>query len=208
MTRRRWFWLTTVALLALVAAVAAPNTGATQRPPKSAKEPAKIEPEKKTDSTKEPDDSTVEQILRQQEALITGGRFEYDPGNRRDPFRSLLEDLKPGGRRGLGVKGMLVAEIDIVGVIRDAKQGDLAMVSGSDAKGYFLRVGDEVYDGMVIGIDPRQGTVTFRQKVEDPRIIKPYRDVVKRLVPAQPDEEPSEDKGEGTDGEHEESGNE
>ena len=202
MTRRRWYWFATVAVLALLVAVAAPQTGATERPPESAKEPATTEP------AREPDDSTVEQILRQQEALITGARFEYDPGNRRDPFRSLLEDLKPGGRRGAGAKGMLVAEIDVVGVVRDAKQGDLAMVMGSDSKGYFLRVGDEIFDGTVIGIDPRQGTVTFRQKVEDPRMIKPYRDVVKRLVPQQPDEEPSEDKGEGTEGEDEESGDE
>src|SRR4029453_2728021 len=84
MTRRRWFWLTTVALLALVAAVAAPNAGATERPPQSATGRGKSGPEK-TQAAKEPDDSTVEQILRQQEALITGARFEYDPGNRRDP---------------------------------------------------------------------------------------------------------------------------
>jgi len=204
MTRRRWLWFGTVALLALVAAVAAPEMQATERPAKSADDPAKTEPDRV------PDDSAVEQILRQQEALITGARFEYDPGNRRDPFRNLLDDLRPGaGRRTAGASGMLVAEIDVVGVVRDPRQGDLAMVMGSDSKGYFLRVGDEIYDGAVIGIDPRQGTVTFRQKVEDPRMIKPYRDVVKRMVPQQTEGEGAGgDEGEGTEGEDEESGDE
>jgi len=44
-------------------------------------------------------------------------------------------------------------------------------------------VGDEVNDGSTIAIEPVEGTVTFRQQVDDPRLIKPYRDVVKRLVP-------------------------
>jgi hypothetical protein len=34
----------------------------------------------------------------------------------------------------------------------------------------------------LIAIDTRNGTVTFRQQVDDPRLIKPYRDVVKRLT--------------------------
>lgn len=204
MTRRRWLWFGTVALLALVAAVSAPDTPAKESAPPPAPAPA-------GEPAKAPDDTAVEQILRQQEALITGARFEYDPGNRRDPFRSLLEDLRPGaGRRTPGASGMLVAEIDVVGVVRDARLGNLAMVMGSDNKGYFLHVGDEVYDGTVIGIDARQGTITFRQKVEDPRMIKPYRDVVKRMVPQQVgNDEPSEDgEGEGTEGEGEESGDE
>jgi hypothetical protein len=61
--------------------------------------------------------------------------------------------------------------------------GDIAFFHGSDNKGYFLRVGGELFDGKIIGIDPGTGTVTFRQQVDDPRQIKPYRDVVKRLVP-------------------------
>jgi hypothetical protein len=203
MTRRRWLWFGTVALLALAAALSAPNV--------PAKESTPPPPPPAVESPKPADDTAVEQILRQQEALITGARFEYDPGNRRDPFRSLLEDLRPGaGKRGSGAGGMLVAEIDVVGVVADARQGNLAMVMGSDNKGYFLHVGDEVHDGTVIGIDPRHGTVTFRQKIDDPRMIKPYRDVVKRMVPQQPGvDETSEDPNrEGTEGEGEESGNE
>jgi hypothetical protein len=128
---------------------------------------------------------TVETILRQQEDLLSGRQFSYDPGGRRDPFRSLFEELaiRHKGPRPRGVAGMLVSELDLTGIVRDTTGGNLAVVMGTDNKGYFLHVGDEVYDGSVIAIDPAAGTVTFRQQVDDPRLIKPYRDVMKRLVP-------------------------
>jgi hypothetical protein len=132
---------------------------------------------------------TVETILRQQEEILSGQRFSYDPGGRRDPFRSLFEDLtiKKKGPRPRGVAGMLVSEVTLVGLVRDPSGGDMTLFMGSDNKGYFLRVGDEVYDGTLIAVDPKAGAVTFRQQVDDPRLIKPYRDVVKRLVPLEED---------------------
>ena len=127
--------------------------------------------------------AVVEQILKDKEDLIMGKRFSYDPGGRRDPFRSLLENVSRfKGPRPKGVTGMLIGEIDLAGTVRDAK-GNVAFFKGSDGKGYFLRVGDDVYDGRIIAIDPLAGTVTFRQRVDDPRQIKPYRDIVKRLTP-------------------------
>ena len=87
---------------------------------------------------------------------------------------------------------MLVTEIDLAGIVKDPRGGDMAMVIGSDNKGYFVGVGDEVYDGTVLAVDTRLGTITFRQKVDDPRIIKPYRDVVKRLVPLDDEESADE----------------
>ena len=36
----------------------------------------------------------VESILREQEQLLRGQRFSYDPGGRRDPFESLMEKVK------------------------------------------------------------------------------------------------------------------
>ena len=128
-------------------------------------------------------EQTVETILRQQEELLKGQRFSYDPGGRRDPFRSLYETVTlVKGPRPKGVNGMLVTEIDLVGTIRDDSSGDVAFFMGPDNKGYFLRVGDQVYDGTLIAIDSGNGAVTFRQQVDDPRLIKPYRDVQKRLV--------------------------
>ena len=148
----------------------------------SSKAPASGAP---ADPTTKAGEATVEEILKQQEQLLSGQRFSYDPAGRRDPFRSLLEEVavKKKGPRPKGVAGMLVTELDLVGIVKDSAGADMAFVIGSDNRGYFLKSGDDVYDGSLMGIDPRAGTATFRQQVDDPRLIKPYRDVVKRLVP-------------------------
>jgi len=179
MNRRSWLWLLTILALGCIVALTAPPIAAQQRA--QAEQP----PAKSTDSADAGSgEEAVEQILRQQEALITGQGFTYNPEGRRDPFRSPFGGpLGDGKPRPQGKAGMVVAEIDVTGVVNDAKGGDVAMVMGPDNKGYFLRVGDQVYDGTVIAIDPEHGTVTFRQEVDDPRMIKPYRDVVKRVVP-------------------------
>jgi hypothetical protein len=149
-------------------------------PQESAPKPPEAAPQSTGES------EAVENILREQEQLLRGQRFSYDPGGRRDPFESLMERVKiEEGERPKGIAGMLVAEVDLVGTIKDRNGGDIAFFMGSDNKGYFLRVGDEVYDGTLITVDPVSGTVTFRQQVDDPRLIKPYRDVVKRLVPVE-----------------------
>ena len=103
---------------------------------------------------------------------------------RHDPFRSLFETVPVNkkGPRPRGVAGMLVTEVGLVGIVKDSKGGNIAFFTGSDGKGYFLHVGDEVYDGTLIAIDAAAGAATFRQQVDDPRLIKPYRDVVKKLV--------------------------
>jgi hypothetical protein len=81
---------------------------------------------------------------------------------------------------------MLISEVDLVGIVQKGK-GGIAFFNGSDNKGYFLKVGDTLYDGKIVHIDRRTGTVLFRQDVNDPRSIKPYRDVTKRLTPAEED---------------------
>jgi hypothetical protein len=170
MTRRAGLFLAAAGLILLVAASA----------------PAfPQEPEVSDQAAGSGEAEAVEQILREQESLLKGERFTYDPAGRRDPFRSLTEIMGPrkAGPRPPGIAGMLVTEIDLVGTVKDSNGGDVAFFMGSDNKGYFLRVGDEVFDGALIAVDPRAGTVTFRQQVDDPRLIKPYRDVVKRLVP-------------------------
>jgi hypothetical protein len=78
---------------------------------------------------------------------------------------------------------MGVDEIDLTGIVADSAGGSVAYFTGSDNKGYFLRVGQRVYKATMIAINPATGSVTFRQQVDDPRQIKPYRDVVRKLVP-------------------------
>lgn len=186
-------------LIAVLAVLAAPRAASAQGTPSkmtSAKDAAAKAASASAASTGAPttpmDDgakaqaegkAVVDQILKDKEDLITGKRFSYDPGGRRDPFRSLLETVSRfKGPRPKGIAGMLIGEVDLVGTVRDNK-GNVAFFKGSDNKGYFLHVGDDIYDGRIIGIDPSSGTVTFRQRVDDPRQIKPYRDIVKRLTP-------------------------
>lgn len=179
MSRRDVAWYAVAFALVLLVAASAPALP--QDSP--AKAPDKPEQAAPKQGDQPQTSETVETILRQQEELLRGQRFSYDPDGRRDPFRSLLERVPlHKGPRPKGVAGMLVSEVDLVGVVRDSSDGDVAFFMGPDNKGYFLRVGDEVYDGTLIAIDARNGTVTFRQQVDDPRLIKPYRDVVKRLV--------------------------
>ena len=184
MNRRKLAWFMALAMLTLLVAVSAPAFPQDEPPPP----PAETTEEGEAQAPAE--DSTVETILREQEQLLSGQRFSYDAAGRRDPFLNLFESmgLGPRGPRPRGSSGMLVSELDLVGIVKDPGGGDVALVIGSDNKGYFLRVGDAVYDGTVIAVDSRLGNVTFRQQVDDPRLIKPYRDIVKRLVPLEDEE--------------------
>ncbi|MFQ5767269.1 MAG: hypothetical protein ACE5ID_04725 [Acidobacteriota bacterium] len=130
----------------------------------------------------EPSSTTLDQIREEGEAVMTGTHWSYDPGGRRDPFRSLVENvvIKGEQERPKGVAGMLIAEIDLVGIVTGSK-GAVAFVNGSDNRGYFLHPGDHVFDGTIVDIDRAAGRVIFRQKVNDPREIKPYRKVIKKL---------------------------
>jgi len=172
------------AALIVVAGLSAPTARAADAQAPSAGDAADAA-KAQADAQQKAGQQTVETILREQEDLLAGRQFSYDPAGRRDPFRSLFEEvaLHRKGPRPRGVAGMLISELDLTGIVRDTQGGNLAVVMGTDNKGYFLHVGDEVYDGSVIAIDPSVGNVTFRQQVDDPRLIKPYRDVVKRLVP-------------------------
>lgn len=131
-------------------------------------------------------EKAIEKIIQEKEEVIVGKYFSYNPEGRRDPFRSLIEEVRvrEKGPRPKGIAGMLISEIDLVGIVKDSS-GNIAFFSGSDNRGYFLKVGDEVYDGRITSIDADAGAVTFRQQVDDPRLIKPYRDVVKRLSPVE-----------------------
>ena len=126
---------------------------------------------------------TINRILDDSEAVLAGRGFTYDPAGRRDPFRSLIDPLNSPtrGPRPRGISGMLISEVDLVGIVQKGKQA-VAFFNGSDNQGYFLKVGDALYDGKIIRIDRETGTVMFRQDVNDPRSIKPFRDVTKRLA--------------------------
>jgi len=127
----------------------------------------------------------VDALLRQDAEVFADEGYSYDPGNRRDPFVSLRESRErgdtAGGPRPEGVPGLLISEIDLTGIFV-LPDGPVAQVQAADQdKSFLLRVGDRLYDGDVVSISRNE--VVFRQEVDDPAALKPFREVVKKLNP-------------------------
>jgi type IV pilus assembly protein PilP len=119
-------------------------------------------------------------MIEQEEAALSGRAYTYDPAGRRDPFRSLLvrpEDRALGARPP-GVAGMSVDEIVIHGIWK-TRNGYVAQVRATDNKSYLVRAGDLLYDGEVTRVGPNE--VVFRQNINDPQSVKPFREVTKQL---------------------------
>lgn len=126
----------------------------------------------------------VDALLLQDEEVFADEGYSYEPGDRRDPFESLREvreHRQTGGPRPEGVPGLLITEIDLTGIFV-LPDGPVAQVQAADQdKSFLLRVGDRLYDGNVVSISRNE--VVFRQEVDDPAALKPFREVVKKLNP-------------------------
>lgn len=128
--------------------------------------------------------SSIDEILEADEEVLEGTGYNYDPGDRRDPFKSLLigqERPELRGPRPPGIPGLLIDELTLTGIFNTPK-GLVAQVQVSaKEKSELLRVGDQLYDGDVVRITSSE--VVFKQIVNDPTALKPFREVVKRLNP-------------------------
>ena len=128
------------------------------------------------------DVSQIEQILKGEEKVFEGGTFTYDPAGRRDPFVSLAEGVqqsKQQRERPPGLPGMLIDELRLEGIVQ-TPQGTVAFVQGRDKLSYILRAGTKLYDGEVEKILANK--VIFKQQVNDPKALKPYRKVVRVIA--------------------------
>ena len=113
------------------------------------------------------------------------GGYTYNPQGRRDPFVSLQKPVEANrgpGSRPPGVKGFLIQEVALKGIVRD-KSGYIAILLGTDGKSYFVHVGERLFDGVVTAIDA--ANITFRQEVTDPLSPVKSRDVKKSLYPSE-----------------------
>ncbi len=125
----------------------------------------------------------VEAILSEDEDVFAGRGYGYDPGDRRDPFRSLLRspDDTDRGPRPEGIPGLLIGEIDLTGVFV-LPEGPVAQVQTSDReRSYLLRPGDQLFDGDVVSVSLDE--IVFKQVLDDPTALTPFREVVMRLNP-------------------------
>jgi hypothetical protein len=174
MIRAAW-----VVLLTLVC-TAGCGTTATQEQQKQTAGPSVADHDADPTGDETAADPVVE-TPKEQESRLVEREFTYDPGGRRDPFVSPAEALAEElGPRPTGIAGMSVDDLDFTGVV-STPTGAVANVTGPDGQSYFLRVGDRIYRAVVLAIDPEAGTITFREQVDDPNSIKPYRDRVLRL---------------------------
>ena len=130
------------------------------------------------------DEQTIDQILAGEEEVLSGEGYSYDPAGRRDPFISLLQRTQSKAlpqQRPEGVPGLLIDEIEVKGIFK-LKGRTFAQVQTSNKdKSYLIQEGDQLYDGEVVSISNIE--VTFKQVVNDPSVIKPFREVVKKLNP-------------------------
>lgn len=164
--------------LAVPALAQAPPPAPATAPP--AADPNAPPPDESFLGAPSPDTGDIDEILEGEEEVLSGsGGFTYDPGNRRDPFKSLLTGPeKPDrGPRPEGIPGLLIDEIQLLGIWRTPR-GYVAQVKASN-KSWLLREGDQLFDGDVVTIQKNE--VVFKQQVQDPTALKPYREVVKNL---------------------------
>ena len=126
----------------------------------------------------------IEEILEGEEEVLSGGGYSYDPGGRRDPFVSLLERTRLDEREGPrpeGVPGLLIDEVDLKGIFELTGRYFAQVQTADKERSYLIQEGDTLYDGEVVAINREE--VVFKQIVNDPSIIKPFREVVKKLNP-------------------------
>jgi Tfp pilus assembly protein PilP len=159
MTMRLWFFALAIILAA---------TAQAQAPPEEPAMPAAVEQEETTEIP----------------LLEPADGYSYSSQGRRDPFVSLNRRIEGGelGERPEGVEGFLIQELALRGIVH-TEEGYISMLEGPDAKSYFARVGQRVYDGVIIAMDG--STVTFRQDVTDPLSPVKTRELKKDLYPSE-----------------------
>jgi Tfp pilus assembly protein PilP len=160
------------------------GAGSAQQAPPQQQPPAAAEaaPTQEPEVTPGPD---IDQILEGEEEVLSGSGFTYDPGNRRDPFKSLLVEQQTRefrGPRPEGIPGLLIDEIDLTGIWRTSKGFVAQVVASNQKKTFLLKEGDQLYDGDVVSINKKE--VVFKQIVQDQTALKPFREVVKSLNPS------------------------
>lgn len=154
-------------LFAVLVAVAAGTIAQTPTPAPAAAPPGELV-------------SPGQALIDQEEEALAGRAYSYDPAGRRDPFRSLLvrQEDRARGERPPGIAGMSIDDIVVHGIWR-TRSGFIAQVRGVDNKAYLVRSGDLLYDGEVTRVSPNE--VVFRQNINDPQSVKPFREVTKQL---------------------------
>jgi hypothetical protein len=122
------------------------------------------------------------------ETQIQYSGASYKPSDRRDPFLNPLltskaakqnvDEEESRGTPPPGIGGTFIAQAALQGIsIRD--NGRVAVVQGADARAYFLREGDRLFDGYLKSIETDSITLVRETKMKSGKTLT--QDVIKRL---------------------------
>jgi len=175
----------TLCLLAAAAAVSAQQNPAPAKAPAAAPAPAAAATPAPAPPTGPAGGEMIQSILEQELEAPRNG-FIYNAQGRRDPFISLAKpvatDDATNRPRRPGIEGFLLQETSLKGVVKNI-DGWIAVLEGPDKKGYFVRVGQRMHDGVITAVDA--AGLTFRQEITDPLSPAKSRDVRRLLNSAQ-----------------------
>lgn len=113
--------------------------------------------------------------------------YTYNARGRRDPFinpvpkpvssQPVIPSVRPPG-----LKGVLIAEVGIAGVVTSKEPSmNVVIINAPAGKTYFARIGDELFDAVVKEI--RLDTVTFALN-SAPTDTEAPREIVRKVRPA------------------------
>ena len=126
-----------------------PAGGAQTNPPAKAASKSKGSKSKSAAKTKTAAPAAASAASGDASAAAPGG--EGDKSSRRDPFESLVnrqKDMNAGKNLPPGKAGLQVSTLRLDGIVRSSA-GMIAVVSNPQSRTYFLREGDQLYDGRV-----------------------------------------------------------
>jgi Tfp pilus assembly protein PilP len=125
-----------------------PASGAQSNPPAKAASKPKTSKSKSAGPVKA---KTVSAKVPTGDAPGAQASGEPEKGSRRDPFESLVnrqKDQNAGKNLPPGKAGLQVSTLRLDGIVRSSA-GMIAVVSNPQSRTYFLREGDQLYDGRV-----------------------------------------------------------
>ena len=174
--KRTTLWLLLVAALICVPALSV--TAVAQDQQDEASDEVQIE----DDFMQTQPQPQIDEYLEGDMEVLAGEGATYDPGDRRDPFISLMAPSKAEETRGPrppGIPGLMIDDVEITGIFFTA-EGPVAQVRVADKRqSYLLRERDQLFDGDVTSIAFDE--VVFKQILDDPTALKPFQPVVKKL---------------------------
>jgi Tfp pilus assembly protein PilP len=172
---------------ATAGAKSAPATPATAKPaPQTAKAPAKPTGKSKSKSASAAKPAAKKPVRTADSAAPAGAEAKLP---RRDPFESLVGRQKSQADAAknlpVGKAGLQVGTLRLDGIVR-APNGMIAVVTNPQARTYFLREGDQLYDGRVEKI--AMDGVSFHEEGKD-AFGKPVERQVNKRIYSSPGEQ-------------------